>query len=170
MKYCFSLILMVFICSSCKILNIAEDLEKNFEKIERADYFLYFYPDSQIYIKKDKSSNKFSVFLNIMLDSNLNFTKGHLKLIQDNKYIGSIAISKVVSIGNFKFLYINLDKDNFTLMSKALTPYKKLVFLFNEDSFQVWTKDTLQYDPRFIDVNFKNTKNTLEYAFKNKIL
>ncbi len=62
MKYCFSLILMVFICSSCKILNIAEDLEKNFEKIERADYFLYFYPDSQIYIKKDKSSNKFSVF------------------------------------------------------------------------------------------------------------
>ncbi|APS99062.1 hypothetical protein Bmayo_06290 (plasmid) [Borreliella mayonii] len=170
MKYSFSLILMVFICFSCKILNIAEDLEKNFEKIERADYFLYFYPDSQIYIKKDKSSNKFTVFLNVMLDSNLNFTKGYLKLIKDNKYIGSIAISKVVSIGNFKFLYINLDKDNFTLMSKALTPYEKLVFLFNEDSFQVWTKDTLQYDPRFIDVNFKNTKNTLEYAFKNKIL
>ncbi|APJ09254.1 hypothetical protein [Borreliella afzelii] len=170
MKYSFSLILMVFICSSCKILNIAEDLEKNFEKIERADYFLYFYPDSQIYIKKDKSSNKFTVFLNVMLDSNLNFTKGYLKLIQDSKYIGSIAISKVVSIGNFKFLYINLDKNNFALMSKALTPYKKLVFLFNEESFQVWTKDTLQYDPRFIDVNFENTKNTLEYAFKNKIL
>ncbi len=161
---------MVFICSSCKILNVAEDLEKNFEKIERADYFLYFYPDSQIYIKKDKSSNKFTVFLNVMLDSNLNFTKGYLKLIQDNKYIGSIAISKVVSIGNFKFLYINLDKDNFKLMLKALTPYKKLVFLFNNDSFQVWTRDTLQYDPRFIDVNFNNTKNTLEYAFKNKIL
>ncbi|ABH02446.1 hypothetical protein [Borreliella afzelii] len=170
MKYSFSLILMVFICSSCKILNIAEDLEKNFEKIERADYFLYFYPDSQIYIKKDKSSNKFTVFLNVMLDSNLNFTKGYLKLIQDSKYIGSIAISKVVSIGNFKFLYINLDKNNFALMSRALTPYKKLVFLFNEESFQVWTKDTLQYDPRFIDVNFENTKNTLEYAFKNKIL
>lgn len=170
MKYSFSLILMVFICSSCKILNIAEDLEKNFEKIERADYFLYFYPDSQIYIKKDKSSNKFTVFLNVMLDSNLNFTKGYLKLIQDSKYIGSIAISKVVSIGNFKFLYINLDKNNFGLMSRALTPYKKLVFLFNEESFQVWTKDTLQYDPRFIDVNFENTKNTLEYAFKNKIL
>lgn len=170
MKYSFSLILMVFICSSCKVLNIAEDLEKNFEKIERPDYFLYFYPDSQIYIKKDKLSNKFTVFLNVILDSNLNFTKGYLKLIQDNKYIGSIAISKVVSIGNFKFLYINLNKDNFTLMSKALTPCKKLVFLFNKDSFQVWTKDTLQYDPRFIDVNFKNTKNTLEYAFKNKIL
>ncbi|WNY67221.1 hypothetical protein [Borreliella lusitaniae] len=170
MKYSFFLILTVFIYYSCKVLNIAEDLEKNFEKIERADYFLYFYPDSQIYIKKDKSINKYTVFLNVMLDSDLNFNKGYLKLIKDNKYIGSIAISKVVSIGKFKFLYINIDKDNFKLISKALTAYKKLVFLFNNDSFQVWTKDTLEYDPRFIDVDFKNTKNTLEYAFNNKIL
>ncbi|WP_234416449.1 hypothetical protein [Candidatus Borreliella tachyglossi] len=140
------------------------------KKIERADYFLYFYPDSQIYIKRDKSTNDFSVFLNVILDSKLNFNDSYLKLIKDDSYIGDIYISKVVSIGNFKFLYINIDRKNSDLILKALNPDEKLSFVLNDTSYQVWTRRTLEYDAKFIDVDFKSTRDTLKYALETNIL
>ncbi|WP_238614547.1 hypothetical protein [Borrelia turcica] len=160
----------MFCFFSCRTLDVNEVFDKKFDKIERANYFLYFYPDSQIYIKKDKSTNDYSVFLNVILDSSLNLNNGYLKLVQDDNYIGDINISKVVSIGNFKFLYVNVDRNNANLILRALNPYKKLSFVLNRNSYQVWTKGTLKYDARFIDVDFKSTRDTLKYALESNIL
>ncbi|WP_232535976.1 hypothetical protein [Borrelia sp. A-FGy1] len=160
----------MFCFFSCRTLDINEIFDKKFHKIERAHYFLYFYPDSQVYIKKDKATNNFSVFLNVILDSSLNLDNCYLKLVQDDNYIGNIDISKVVSIGNFKFLYINIDRRNADLILRALNPYKKLSFILNSNSYQVWTKGTLKYDARFVDVNFKSTRDTLRYALDSNIL
>nr|WKT13861.1 hypothetical protein LKV13_04415 [Borrelia sp. BU AG58] len=160
----------MFCFFSCKTPDVNEIFNKKFDKIERAGYFLYFYPDSQIYIKKDKSTNNFSVFLNVVLNSNLNLSNGYLKLVQDDNYIGDVYISKVVSIRNFKFLYINVDRKNAELLLKALNPYKKLSFVLDSNSYQVWTRGTLEYDSRFIDVDFKSTRDTLIYAINSNIL
>ncbi|UGQ17765.1 hypothetical protein [Borrelia sp. RT1S] len=151
-------------------MNVNEVFDKEFDKIERANYFLYFYPDSQIYIRKDKSSNNFSVFLNVVLDSSSNLSNSYLKLVQDDNYIGDVCISKVVSIRNFKFLYINVDRNNVELILRALNPHKKLSFVLNSNSYQVWTREALEYDSRFIDVDFKSTKDTLLYALKSNLL
>ncbi|WKC58593.1 hypothetical protein [Borrelia sp. P9F1] len=167
MRYSF-LCFLCFLC--CRTLDINEVFDKEFDRIERADYFLYSYPDSQIYIKKDKSSNDFSVFLNVVLDANTNPRSGHLKLIQDDIHIGDVRISKVVGIRNFKFLYINIDRNNVELILRALNPHKKLSFVLDSNSYQVWTRGTLEYDSRFIDVNFKSTRDTLLYALKSNLL
>ncbi|WP_235048113.1 hypothetical protein [Borrelia persica] len=147
-----------------------EILDKKFDKIERADYFLYFYPNSQIYIKRDKLTNNFSVFLNVVLNSKSDFSSGYLKLIQDDNYIGDINISKVVGVGKFRFLYVNIDKGNVDLILKALKPYKSLSFVLDDNSYQVWTRETLKYDARFIDVDFESTRDTLRYALENNML
>ena len=167
MKYSFLLFVFFF---SCQTLNVDKYLDEKFEKIERANYFLYFYSNSQIYIKKDKLTNNFSVFLNVILNSQLNLKGSFLRLIKDDKYIGNIDISKVISIGNFKFLYVNIDRSNVGLILRALNPDKHLCFFIDDDSYQVWTKLTFKYDARFVDVDFKSTKETLEYALKNNIL
>ncbi|UGQ16606.1 hypothetical protein [Borrelia sp. RT5S] len=151
-------------------MNVNEVFDKKFDKIERANYFLYFYPDSQIYIRKDKVSNNFSVFLNVVLDSSSNLSNSYLKLVQDDNYIGDVCISKVVSIRNFKFLYINVDRKNADLILRALKPHKKLSFVLNSNSYQVWTRETFEYDSRFIDVDFKSTRDTLLYALKSGLL
>ncbi|AHH11290.1 hypothetical protein [Borrelia coriaceae] len=145
-------------------------LDEKFDKIERANYFLYFYPNSQIYIKRDKSTNNFSVFFNVVLDSKLNFDSGYLKLIQDDNYIGNVNISKVVGIGNFRFLYISIDRNNADLILTALNPSKSLSFVLNDNSYQVWTRETFKYDASFIDVDFESTRDTLKYALENNIL
>ena len=167
MRYSFLCFLCFF---SCRTLNVNEVFDEKFDKIERANYFLYFYPDSQIYIRKDKVSNNFSVFLNVVLDSSSNLSNSYLKLVQDDNYIGDVCISKVVSIRNFKFLYINVDRKNADLILRALNPHKKLSFVLNSNSYQVWTRETLEYDSRFIDVDFKSTRDTLLYALKSNLL
>ncbi|AJA67233.1 hypothetical protein bmLB2001_001112 (plasmid) [Borrelia miyamotoi] len=168
MRYSFFSFVLFFF--ACQTLSVDEFLDKKLEKIERADHFLYFYPNSQIYIRRDKLTNNFSVFLNVVLDSKLNFDGGFLRLIQDDTYIGNINISKVVSIGNFRFLYVNIDKNNAGLLIKALNPYKRLSFVLDDDSYQVWTRGTFKYDAKFVDVDFDSTKDTLKYALENSIL
>ncbi|AHH07280.1 Hypothetical protein BCD_1214 (plasmid) [Borrelia crocidurae DOU] len=170
MRYSFFLLVLFFF--SCKTLSVHEILDKKFDKIERASYFLYFYPNSQIYIKRDKLTNNFSVFLNIVLNLDLksDFNSDYLKLIQDGNYIGNVSISKVVSIGRFKFLYVNIDRGNSDLILRALNPHKSLSFVLDEYSYQVWTRETLEYDAKFIDVDFKSSINTLKYALENNIL
>ncbi|UPA19247.1 hypothetical protein [Borrelia puertoricensis] len=168
MRYSFFLFVLFFF--SCKTLNVHDFLDEKFDKIERADYFLYFYPNSQIYIKRDKLTNDFSVFLNVVLDSKLNFDSGYLKLIQDDNYIGDVNISKVVGIGNFRFLYVDIDKSNADLILRALKPYKSLSFVLDDNSYQVWTRGTFEYDAKFIDVDFESTRDTLRYALENNIL
>ncbi|UPA17378.1 hypothetical protein bcCo53_001574 (plasmid) [Borrelia coriaceae] len=168
MRYSFFLFVLFFF--SCKTLKVYELLDEKFDKIERANYFLYFYPNSQIYIKRDKSTNNFSVFFNVVLDSKLNFDSGYLKLIQDDNYIGNVNISKVVGIGNFRFLYISIDRNNADLILTALNPSKSLSFVLNDNSYQVWTRETFKYDASFIDVDFESTRDTLKYALENNIL
>ncbi|AHH14493.1 hypothetical protein bhYOR_001284 (plasmid) [Borrelia nietonii YOR] len=168
MRYSFFLFVLFFF--SCKTLSVDEFLDAKFDKIERANYFLYFYPNSQIYIKRDKSTNNFSVFLNVVLNSKLNFNSGYLKLIQDDNYIGNINITKVVGIGNLRFLYVDIDKNNSDLILRALNPYKSLSFVLDDNSYQVWTRGTFKYDARFIDVDFESTRDTLKYALENNIL
>ncbi|AMR76019.1 hypothetical protein [Borrelia hermsii] len=168
MRYSFFLFVLFFF--SCKTLSVDEFLDVKFDKIERANYFLYFYPNSQIYIKRDKSTNNFSVFLNVVLNSKLNFNSGYLKLIQDDNYIGNINITKVVGIGNLRFLYVDIDKNNSDLILRALNPHKSLSFVLDDNSYQVWTRGTFKYDARFIDVDFESTRDTLKYALDNNIL
>ncbi|WP_236842861.1 hypothetical protein [Borrelia turicatae] len=115
-------------------------------------------------------TNDFSVFLNVVLDSKLNFDSGYLKLIQDDNYIGDVNISKVVGIGNFRFLYVDIDRDNADLILRALKPYKSLSFVLDDNSYQVWTRGTFEYDAKFIDVDFESTRDTLRYALENNIL
>ncbi|ACH95159.1 hypothetical protein ACE4V3_05645 (plasmid) [Borrelia recurrentis] len=170
MRYSFFLFVLFFF--SCKTLSVHEILDKKFDKIERASYFLYFYPNSQIYIKRDKLTNNFSVFLNIVLNLDLksDFNSDYLKLIQDGNYIGNVSISKVVSIGRFRFLYVNIDRGNSDLILRALNPHKSLSFVLDEYSYQVWTRETLEYDAKFIDVDFESSRNTLKYVLDNNIL
>ncbi|APR65404.1 hypothetical protein baBA2_000897 (plasmid) [Borrelia anserina] len=167
MRYSFCLFVFFF---SCKTLSVEEFLDEKFDKIERVNYLLYFYPNSQIYIRRDKLTNNFSVFLNVVLASELNFDGGYLKLIQDDNYIGNVKISRVVSIGKLRFLYVDIDKNNADLILKALKPYRSLSFVLDDDSYQVWTRETFKYDARFIDVDFKSTRDTLKYALENNIL
>ncbi|WP_434757439.1 hypothetical protein [Borrelia puertoricensis] len=110
------------------------------------------------------------MFLNVVLDSKLNFDSGYLKLIQDDNYIGDVNISKVVGIGNFRFLYVDIDKSNADLILRALKPYKSLSFVLDDNSYQVWTRGTFEYDAKFIDVDFESTRDTLRYALENNIL
>ncbi|WP_024654465.1 hypothetical protein [Borrelia hispanica] len=170
MRYSFFLFVLFFF--SCRTLSVHEILDKKFDTIERANYFLYFYPNSQIYIKRDKLTNSFSVFLNIVLNLDLksDFNGDYLKLIKDDNYIGNVNISKVVSIGRFRFLYVNIDRGNSDLILRALNPHKSLSFVLDEHSYQVWTRETLKYDAKFIDVDFESSRNTLKYALENNIL
>ncbi|AHH04319.1 Hypothetical protein BHY_1368 (plasmid) [Borrelia nietonii YOR] len=110
------------------------------------------------------------MFLNVVLNSKLNFNSGYLKLIQDDNYIGNINITKVVGIGNLRFLYVDIDKNNSDLILRALNPYKSLSFVLDDNSYQVWTRGTFKYDARFIDVDFESTRDTLKYALENNIL